>query len=53
MHASIAAVGAPAAAPAIDSRSVVEATALTRRYGDGDTCVHALRGVSLEIARGG
>ena len=53
MHASIAAVGAPAAAHAIEARAVVEATALTRRYGDGDTCVDALRGVSLESRAAG
>jgi putative ABC transport system ATP-binding protein len=32
--------------------AVVEANGVTRRYGEGDTCVKALRGVSLEIARG-
>jgi len=32
--------------------AVVSARNLTRRYGDGDTAVYALRGVSLEIARG-
>jgi putative ABC transport system ATP-binding protein len=37
--------GGPAAA-------VVTATDITRRYGEGDTCVNALRGVSLEVARG-
>jgi putative ABC transport system ATP-binding protein len=31
---------------------VVTATGITRRYGEGDTAVDALRGVSLEIARG-
>jgi putative ABC transport system ATP-binding protein len=31
---------------------VVEAHELTRRYGEGDTAVDALRGVSLEVARG-
>jgi putative ABC transport system ATP-binding protein len=31
---------------------VVSAHDLARRYGEGDTCVKALRGVSLEIARG-
>ena len=37
----------------IDRRPpVVAATGLTRRYGEGDTAVDALRGVSLEIARG-
>ena len=37
--------GEPAAA-------VVTAHDVTRRYGEGDTCVKALRGVSLEIVRG-
>ena len=33
--------------------ALVTATDVTRRYGeDGDTCVHALRGVSLEIEGG-
>jgi putative ABC transport system ATP-binding protein len=32
--------------------AVVSAMDVTRRYGEGDTCVKALRGVSLEIARG-
>jgi putative ABC transport system ATP-binding protein len=31
---------------------VVDATGLTRRYGEGDTAVDALRGVTLEIHRG-
>src|SRR5919106_1301989 len=31
---------------------VVIATDITRRYGEGDTCVHALRGVSLDVASG-
>ena len=31
---------------------VVSATDVTRQYGEGDTSVQALRGVSLEIARG-
>jgi putative ABC transport system ATP-binding protein len=31
---------------------VVSASRLTRRYGDGDTAVDALRGVSLDIGRG-
>jgi putative ABC transport system ATP-binding protein len=37
--------GAPPAA-------IVSATGITRRYGEGDTAVHALRGVSLEVASG-
>jgi putative ABC transport system ATP-binding protein len=32
--------------------AVVSATDLTRRYGDGDTAVDALRGVSIDIAPG-
>ena len=32
--------------------AVVTASGVTRRYGEGGTCVKALRGVSLEIARG-
>jgi putative ABC transport system ATP-binding protein len=32
--------------------AVVDAVDVARRYGDGDTCVDALRGVSLEIAGG-
>jgi putative ABC transport system ATP-binding protein len=34
------------------AESVVSARDLVRRYGDGETAVHALRGVSLDIARG-
>jgi putative ABC transport system ATP-binding protein len=32
--------------------AVVSASDVTRRYGEGDTCVHALRGVSLDVASG-
>src|SRR2546426_7901983 len=32
--------------------TVVSAHELTRRYGEGDTAVDALRGVSLDVARG-
>ncbi len=32
--------------------AVVRATEVTRRYGEGDSAVEALRGVSLEVARG-
>jgi putative ABC transport system ATP-binding protein len=38
--------GAEPGAPVVSARDV------TRRYGAGDTCVKALRGVSLEIPRG-
>src|SRR2546428_10675163 len=41
--------GTAEAAPA---GPVVEAHELTRRYGEGDTAVDALRGVGLEVARG-
>jgi putative ABC transport system ATP-binding protein len=34
------------------SEAVVTATGVVRRYGEGDTAVHALRGVSLDISRG-
>ncbi|MBD0348047.1 MAG: ABC transporter ATP-binding protein [Thermoleophilia bacterium] len=43
---------ATAAQPARLNGSVVTATDVTRRYGHGDTAVDALRGVSLEVARG-
>ena len=35
-----------AAAPAVAARAV------TRRYGDGESAVHALRGVSLQVPAG-
>ena len=35
-----------------NSDAVVTAAGVTRRYGEGDTCVNALRGVSLDVARG-
>jgi len=35
-----------------ESPAVVTANGVTRRYGEGGTCVKALRGVSLEISRG-
>ena len=36
----------------LQSSTVVEATGLVRRYGQGETCVNALRGVDLGIATG-
>src|SRR5262245_942522 len=42
----------PAPAQPADLQPVVSATDLTRRYGEGDTAVDALRGVSLEVRRG-
>src|SRR4051812_35337652 len=38
--------------PAAVSPAVVRATGLERRYGDGDTAVHALRGVSVDVPSG-
>jgi putative ABC transport system ATP-binding protein len=46
---AVPAAGAAEQAPA---GPVVEAHELTRRYGEGDTAVDALRGVDLEVARG-
>ena len=37
---------------AAQNGAVVTASEITRRYGEGDTAVDALRGVSLEVARG-
>src|SRR5690349_17751444 len=42
----------PAPAEGDHAQPVVRATDLTRRYGEGDTAVDALRGVSLEVNRG-
>jgi putative ABC transport system ATP-binding protein len=39
-------------APAGNAEVVVSARDLTRRYGEGDTAVDALRGVSLNVTRG-
>ncbi len=38
--------------PTTTAPAVVTATGVTRRYGEGDTAVDALRGVSVEIAQG-
>src|SRR5512142_1125611 len=38
--------------PVLGAAPVVAAEGLSRRYGSGDTAVDALRGVSLEVARG-
>src|SRR4051812_13229039 len=50
-------VAAPEAAPATagevpHAELVVSATDLTRRYGEGDTAVDALRGISLDVPKG-
>jgi putative ABC transport system ATP-binding protein len=47
---AVASVAADAEAP--DRGPVVAAKALTRRFGEGQTAVDALRGVSLEVAPG-
>ena len=46
------AVPAEGAVEAAPTGPVVEAHELSRRYGEGDTAVEALRGVGLEVARG-
>jgi putative ABC transport system ATP-binding protein len=38
--------------PAVTTGPVVSARDLTRRYGEGDTAVDALRGVSLDVRKG-
>ena len=45
-------VALPAPGQARETEPVVTGRDLTRRYGEGDTAVDALRGVSLEIRRG-
>ena len=45
-------VALPAPLQARETEPVVTGRDLTRRYGEGDTAVDALRGVSLEIRRG-
>ena len=42
----------PAPAPAGATEPVLSGKDITRRYGEGDTAVDALRGVSLEVQRG-
>jgi putative ABC transport system ATP-binding protein len=36
----------------LQTSTVVEASGIARRYGEGETCVNALRGVDVEIASG-
>jgi putative ABC transport system ATP-binding protein len=50
--AEAVAASAPDVADERTSGPVVEAHEVTRRYGEGDTAVDALRGVSLEVERG-
>jgi putative ABC transport system ATP-binding protein len=53
MNASIAAAATTTPElELVDAAVAVEATRLVRRYGDGDTAVEALRGVTLDIERG-
>jgi putative ABC transport system ATP-binding protein len=42
----------PTLEPLTIAAPAVAAAAVTRRYGDGEAAVHALRGVSLEVPRG-
>jgi len=42
----------PAAADVLVETAAVEAKSLSRRYGDGENAVHALRGVSLQVPAG-
>jgi putative ABC transport system ATP-binding protein len=46
------AIPATAAGESAPAGPVVEAHELSRRYGEGDTAVDALRGVDLEVSRG-
>jgi putative ABC transport system ATP-binding protein len=46
------ATAVPTAAGAAHSGPVVSATEVTRRYGEGETAVDALRGVSLDVPKG-
>jgi hypothetical protein len=49
---STTATAADALSEPIAEPAAVSATEPTRRYGEGDTAVDALRGVSLEVADG-
>src|SRR5713226_2697231 len=50
--AAPAQIAAAAAGEASQAGPVDSATDLTRRYGEGDTAVDALRGISLEVPKG-
>jgi putative ABC transport system ATP-binding protein len=52
MEAGAIAGTAPDVVPAASNGAVVSAAEVTRRYGQGDTAVDALRGVSLDVAKG-
>jgi putative ABC transport system ATP-binding protein len=49
---AIAAQAIPEPIEAVQPAPAVSANDLVRRYGEGDTCVEALRGVSLDVADG-
>jgi putative ABC transport system ATP-binding protein len=42
----------PTAEPSVATRAVVAADTITRRYGEGESAVDALRGVSLQVMSG-
>jgi putative ABC transport system ATP-binding protein len=52
MSETVATPSAHARAAASPTAAVVSARDLTRRYGEGDTAVDALRGVSLDVPKG-
>jgi putative ABC transport system ATP-binding protein len=52
MSETVATPSAQAPAVASSNGAVVSAQDLTRRYGEGDTAVDALRGVSLDVPKG-
>jgi putative ABC transport system ATP-binding protein len=52
MSEAIAASAEGAAVETTYSGAVVSATDLTKRYGEGETAVDALRGVSLAVPKG-
>jgi putative ABC transport system ATP-binding protein len=49
---SVVELRAPQPGPEAPAEAIVSVEKVTRRYGDGDTAVDALRGVTLEIERG-
>jgi putative ABC transport system ATP-binding protein len=51
-HNTAAAATDPATNGAAESAPAVAAVDVTRRYGVGDSCVEALRGVSIQVPRG-
>jgi putative ABC transport system ATP-binding protein len=52
MSETVVVPAAAAAGEAPSTGPVVSATDLTRRYGEGDTAVDALRGISLDVPKG-